>query len=349
MTMLNMLRYTICIIFISFAIILGFTTAVTAAECVVPREIVSARPGPKGTPTNVFGGVYVVDVKEIDDVSQSFSADFLISLHWQDLRLSSKSLGNLLVGCDLDINDIWNPQVRILNRKKLDKIFESLKVDATGNVTYRQRFIGDLSSRLDLREFPFDKLLISISLVSVGHGPDEVSFYVDESVTGQSDSFSIVDWMVKLKNTNITTEYISSRHRNISRFDLQLEANRHTGFYLWKVFFPLTFIVFMAGTVFWIDPIDLPAQIGVSTASIITLIAFQFSLGYLLPRVSYLTRADLFLMGSTLLVFLAMGLAITTSRLAKNGKQELSLKIDRWARVIYPVNFIILSLFSFWI
>jgi hypothetical protein len=198
-----------------------------AAECVVPREIVSARPDPKGTPTKVFVGAYVVDIKDIDNISQSFCADFFISLQWHDLRLSAKSLGNLLVGCNLNINDIWNPNVRILNRKKLENVLENIKVDASGNVLYRARFVGDLSSRLDLREFPFDKELLNISFVSVGYGPDEISFSVDESITGQSDSFSIVDWMVKYKNSYITTEYIVPQQRKISRFDLQLESSRH--------------------------------------------------------------------------------------------------------------------------
>ena len=53
----------------------------------------------------------------------------------------------------------------------------------------------------------------------------------------------------------------------------------------------------MSWAVFWINPRYLPAQVGVSTSAVLTLIAFQFSLGYLLPKVSYLTRADRFVMG----------------------------------------------------
>jgi hypothetical protein len=349
MTVHNKQRHIYCVILISFVITLGSTTKVIADECVVPREIKNNRPDPKGTPTKISVGIYVVDIKEVSDVSQSFNADFLITVQWRDPRLSTKSNPDLLAECDLDINNIWNPRISIVNRKKIERVVENIKIDPLGNIVYRVRFIGDMSSRFNLREFPFDKGLLNISLVSRGYSPDEVSFYVNKKRTGQSESFSIVEWKISPVKTNITTEYIDSRDHELSRFDLLLDASRYRGFYLWKVFFPLTFIVFMAGSVFWIDPLDLPAQIGVSTSSIITLIAFQFSLGYLLPKISYFTRADKFLVGSTVLVFLAMGEAIITSSLAKGGKLELSHKIDRWARVIYPAIFIINSCYALWL
>ena len=102
----------------------------------------------------------------------------------------------------------------------------------------------------------------------------------------------------------------------------------------------------MAGTVFWIDPSEMAAQLGISTASVLTLIAFQFSLGHLLPRISYLTRADKFVLGSTILVFLALAEATITGRIAKSGRQELSLKIDRWSRLIYNVLFVVIIAYS---
>jgi len=108
-------------------------------------------------------------------------------------------------------------------------------------------------------------------------------------------------------------------------------------------------IVFMAGSVFWIDPTELGPQIAVATASVFTLIAFLFSLGYLLPRVSYLTRVDQFVLGSTLLVFSAFGEAILTSKLAREGNPSLSGTIDRWARGIYPAVFAALAVVSLWI
>ena len=56
-------------------------------------------------------------------------------------------------------------------------------------------------------------------------------------------------------------------------------AERMFGFYFWKLFVPLSLIVAMASIVFWIDPQNLGPQLGVSTASVFTLIAFLISMG----------------------------------------------------------------------
>ena len=59
----------------------------------------------------------------------------------------------------------------------------------------------------------------------------------------------------------------------------------------------------------------------------------------MLPPVSYMTRADQFLFGATLLVFLALGEAVATGGMAKNGQEAFAKKVDRQARWIYAVAF----------
>ena len=98
----------------------------------------------------------------------------------------------------------------------------------------------------------------------------------------------------------------------------------------------------MSWTVFWIDPDQLGVQIGVATTSILTLIAFLFSLKALLPPVSYLTRMDMFIYGSLVLVFIALLEALTTCILAAHGKGGIARRFDWWCRGIFPAAFIAL-------
>ena len=143
---------------------------------------------------------------------------------------------------------------------------------------------------------------------------------------------------------------IDSAHiRNLSSIKFTFSAIRHVGFYIWKIFIPLGLIVIMSMAVFWIDPKELGSQMTVSTASVITLIAFQFNLGYLLPRVSYLTRMDDFILGSTILVFLALAESIYTSTLGSKRKLARARKIDQWARYLFSSIFLILIIYSLWL
>ena len=79
----------------------------------------------------------------------------------------------------------------------------------------------------------------------------------------------------------------------------------------------------------------------------LTLIAYRFSIGEIVPKVSYLTRLDYFILGSTLMVFLALLLVIITSNLSKSGQVQLALRMDRWSRIIFPLMLIIVTLLSF--
>jgi hypothetical protein len=126
-----------------------------------------------------------------------------------------------------------------------------------------------------------------------------------------------------------------------------VELARQPGYYLAKVILPLALIVFMSWIVFWIDPREIGSQIGVSTTSMLTLIAYRFSLDQLLPPVSYLTRIDIYVLGSTVLVFLSLVEVTLTSRYAMQGRVPLALRLDRWSRVLFPLLFALLLLVDF--
>ena len=322
------------VLFVAVTILTG--TSAYAGSCEIPGDITISRPDPDNTPTIVAVGVYLIDVSGIDDVKQTFTADVYGTMSWHDARLSDKALGSSLEGCSIELNEIWHPQINIINQRTFPRFYEdTVKIDNEGNVIYRKRFIGEFSSPVDLKDFPFDSQGLNVSLTSFRYGPDEVSFSVDRQRTGRLEGFSITEWSVDLGEPRISSVHIAPQDRDLSRIDFSLIAKRHAGFYLWKVLLPLALIVLMAWTVFWIDPNEVGAQIAISTASVLTLIAFQISFGYLLPRVSYFTRADMFTFGSTILVFYALAEGILTTRLAKAGRQRISLLIDRISRLGY--------------
>ena len=103
----------------------------------------------------------------------------------------------------------------------------------------------------------------------------------------------------------------------------------------------------MSWLVFWIDPKESGSQISVAITAMLTLIAYRFSIGALVPKVSYLTRLDYFILGSTLMVFLSLLLVVITSNLAKSNQTQLALRIDRWSRIIFPSMLIFVTFFAF--
>ena len=103
----------------------------------------------------------------------------------------------------------------------------------------------------------------------------------------------------------------------------------------------------MSWAVFWIDPKDSGTEIGVATTAMLTLIAYRFAVDTLVPRVSYLTRLDKFILGATILVFLSLIQVIVTSSFVRVDRVELADKADRVVRVIFPAAFVAVACVSF--
>ncbi len=313
------------------------------APCTVPPRIADTRPDPEGVPTRVSVGLYVLDIADIKDVAQSFTARFALRVKWEDPRLIGLS------HCAFGLEDVWNPRVGFLNRGELVKTRKDLVViDPQGGVTYTQGFAGTLSVHLSLREFPFDHHVLPFTMLAVEYGPEEVSLVVNERITARSKTFSIPDWSIGPGATRLGRWYFAPQDRNFSRFDYEFVATRRSGFYVWKVIVPLTLFIFMSWAVFWLDPVHLGTQIGLSATVMVILVIFQLNLGSVLPRVSYLTRVDYFVLGSLFLVFLALVEAVTSGTIAAEGKHVLAQKLDRWSRVVFPTSFILLFIFAFW-
>ena len=84
---------------------------------------------------------------------------------------------------------------------------------------------------------------------------------------------------------------------------------------------------------------------GKQNPGMLTLIAYMLTLGNTLPKIAYLTRADRFIVGSAVLVFLGVVKAVLTLVISQSPRANLIERVDRVGRWLYPVavvvNFIV--------
>ena len=97
----------------------------------------------------------------------------------------------------------------------------------------------------------------------------------------------------------------------------------------------------------WIAPTQFGPRVGVGATAVLTLIAYRFALGSLVPRVSYLTRLDIFILGATILVLLALVETLAVHRYIELDRPERSTTMDRVARVAGPAGLVGLILVAF--
>jgi Neurotransmitter-gated ion-channel ligand binding domain/Neurotransmitter-gated ion-channel transmembrane region len=309
------------------------------AGCRLSAAVRSTRPNVEEPALRVGVGIFILDVTQIDEVAEAFTVDFLLVVRWRDPRLSAAARGHSLESCFFQLADLWNPRIGIVNQRRVSsRGDERIRIDPDGNVEFRVGHYGDLSARLDLRRFPFDSQRLGISVAS-DYPPDEVELVGDPETTGLLTGAGLSGWRITRVDEAPVARPIEAAGAIYGVTEFSLWIDRDPGYYVWKVFLPLSLIVGMAGIVFWLDPKDYGPQIGISTASVFTLIAFLVSLGRFLPRVSYLTAADLFVLGSVLLVFSGLAECVLTSRLAQTGRHDLARRIDGVARWVYPAGY----------
>jgi hypothetical protein len=299
-------------------------------------RLVNERPNSSGEATLVTFGIFIFDIDEIDDVNQRYSVDMFTIVTWHDPRMALPENERVGRNRSLPMDEIWAPLGLIVNDRGLSRqLPRTANIDDLGNVVYRQRLSGELAVALELKEFPFDKQRLPIDFVSYQHSPDEVRFLVNTDIRGDSGSFSAAGWQMRIVEPEHGEFTVPAVGLVRPRLTYYIEAQRNAQYYLLTMFLPMSLIVFMSWTVFWLQPDIVPARIGISTASIFSLLALGFSIRLGLPAVSYMTRADLFVIGCTLLVFVALGVAVIGSRWASSDRMEQALRLNAVARWVY--------------
>jgi phage-related holin len=103
----------------------------------------------------------------------------------------------------------------------------------------------------------------------------------------------------------------------------------------------------MSLIVLFIDPVHVGPKFSIGITAILTLIAYRFLLGNLLPKISYLTHMDYFLFGSMFLVFAVLVETSIVARFMGVKKEAPAKELDYWSRWAFVVLFILIVVFSF--
>ena len=319
--------------------ILNLVLAASMASATVPNDVSGIRPNAGNTATEISIGLYLIDVSKIDGADQSFTADLFILLRWHDPRLE----GVFEATERVPLESVWNPRLQILNQRNISTTFpEQAEIAPDGTVITRQRYFGTFSAPLDLHDFPLDRQRFSVRMVVPGYGTDEIRLVSESAdLTGgmRAETFSIADWDLGGIDAGPEPYQVTAGGREISGYRLAFDGRRHIGFWAGKAFISVFIIVAMSWIVFWIHPKHVGPRLSVTVTSMLTLIAYRFLLAQMLPRLSYLTRMDYFLIGSTLLVLLAVIQVAATTHAADHDHGRRATRINTHSRWVFPTIF----------
>jgi hypothetical protein len=324
--------------------LLAICTAHTAPEPLPPAP---ARPGASAGPTEVQVAAFFADILRIDSAAQTFNVHLMLVFQWRDPSLAAPGSAPRI----FSLSDIWSPRWLVANSNGLQEELPPVAVVAPdGAVVARQTLLGTLSEPMNLRRFPFDREVFHINLVTPGYRPEEIAFMPSAAAekvglsdgVGKVSPLSIQDWTVTRVSAR-PSPYTFALGEREAGYTIEFAAKRNPAHYVLKVILPLVLIVMMSWLVFWIDPTLSASQISVAVTSMLTLIAYRFSIGADVPKLPYLTLLDTFILISSILVFLSLIEVMVTAAMAVKGRVEAARAVDRHSRWAFPLVFLVAS------
>jgi hypothetical protein len=314
---------------------------------------------PPHSPTEVKVGLYLVAVTRVDPPAEpypTFEAEVFLDMVWNDPRLAfdpekvgTKKEVFLEHEAELELERIWWPDVEFENGQgERDIEGRELVITSDGTVEYSERFHGKFTFDPDLRKFPFDQQLFELHIDSFAWDERSLVFVPYAEKTGYDESIHTQEWKI----VGVTKEVLSKKEvRSAHAFStvaLKVEAQRESGYYLWKIIAPVLIIVLFNWTTFWMPGELATTRMERAFIALLTVVAFHQIVAANLPRISYLTFMD----GAVFVAFASVGLTMVSIMLAQRyeslGRPDVVLRMDKQARWMFPAIFIV-ALVALWI
>lgn len=235
----------------------------------------------------------VLDFARVNSRDESFDLTGYLEMNWTDPRLALKQKSSGPGIRTLKAGDIWIPRVYFPNAldQPRDHGEPEVEVDSKGHVSHGEIISGKFSAELSLRSFPFDRQWLP---VRIGAFLDQTKVVLRSSpdrVTLSHQAF-LTDWSILGITVNQAAERYTPESEPYSVLVIETAVARKWNFYVWRVLVPMTLLVMLSWTVLWMDPVIVAPQATTAVGTLISLVAFNFTIDFAMPKLGYLTFID---------------------------------------------------------
>jgi hypothetical protein len=308
-----------------FALLLLPSRALAASECNGPAEccVTEAAKVTTALPTKVRLGMRIRRLGTIDEQNGLYDAELTLLERWEagGLRPDPRPRN---VGATFEIP---------LDETRLE-----------GGMCFReQRYNGQFLTWFRLHRFPFDSQNLRVNLEDRVH--TEAQMLYDAELwpnTISADAYrEIGGWRIAdypripyIKHSSFAFPAASAHPTLIL---VEIPVKRQYLFYVTRYFLPLFLIVVLAYCLFWIKADDLGSAASIGITCVLAIITFQITQADHLPRVPYLTIADLVYVVCYAATGLAVIATVREAYLVSQGRKADAEALDRRWRKLFPV------------
>ncbi len=222
------------------------------------------------------------------------------------------------------------------------------KIKDTGAaLTYNSSSMYTFKNDFNLKTFPFDKQQLSIHLYnSKQDSEDERAIISSDSMKDAlyfQDNNQIEGWNIESVDLKYKHIYDFKNETFHDGVVLEINIERKTGYYIFKIILPIFLILAVCWSAIWIDPIQIESRLTITIVCLLSLIAYNFVIDSELPKLEYLTIMDYIILVSYFYATIPNFISIIRFNLIK---QNLDYeKYQNTERLIGLPSYILIILF----
>jgi len=304
-----------------------------------------------GGPLMVNASINVRNILDIDEKAQLVSLETTLRFFWKDRRIKPKaeflesedSFGLYTSLNPSMANNMWMPDIFIDQAKALrtPTYFvkpANIRVYNDSLIRYSARVNFDVACNMDFHMYPVDEQDCVIKLESFGLQNKQMHMnWLKDGLTVNPDIHLAQFEFSTMLLEEYTTDYYDLQYPGL---ELKLHLKRLIAYHVVQTYIPSTVFVILAWLSMFIPPESVPGRVGMGMTTMLTLTAMFSSVRNNVPKVSYISVLDLWMLMSIIFVFSCLVEFIVITGLIRNGKKKLGLQVERVCQIAVPIVYI---------
>jgi len=245
-----------------------------------------------------------------------------------------------------------------LDQDKVTVYYDQIYYSETDKTFSTATFAGvaRIKSDFDLKKFPFDEQELKIEFYppySIDYNDDRnypkpfvTLFQTRSNVYLDIEKYKNNNYLKEWTVVNTKVENYIKREKTTSNFEkdkivelvedrinVSLIVKRNINYFIFKIIIPVFLILTISWSVMWIPPNQVESRLTTSIVALLALIAYNFVFNEDIPKLSYLTSLDRYILLSYLFCAIPTFLTIYFSRITKKD-YKIALEINKKSRLI---------------
>nr|XP_022322508.1 uncharacterized protein LOC111123990 isoform X2 [Crassostrea virginica] len=289
-------------------------------------------------------------VGEIDTLKEQFTADVIVKAKWREPTLD----GQNKTSESIEFNKFWNPKLYIENSlgDPKEQIRYRLLYNDKGEafITEKRVIKGTFMENLELDDFPFDVQDLTITVASElpSYEVELIEDLDDHHVVNKQSFVDEQEWHLYMHTECSRRDLVIDQADNSVRrsaLSVKCRAARRPGYFVWNIFLVTFLICTLAFATFSVEKKLPQNRLQLSFTLVLTAVAFKSVVNSSLPRISYLTYMDKYLLAAMIMlsaVCVWHALVTVVKETIADRAETIVLIVLGIIYVIYNVGFLII-------